>query len=247
VLNIINNTKKYKKDLDAFVFYQEDKNSLQVIVNPLSSKSQDIKFIFQNLKNNTDYTLKTLNKKSDVVVDKSAVENEKLRNIFNSFSFILTIVCLFIPYKMLVDEKNTLTAIVFSPVKNNSILLSKIMYTCLLYLLGCLYSMFSFDLSINTVIVLFLLGPIYCVFGLLSGIFCKSKYISYLFYPLSTVLIILPMIINKMLDYKKIIDSLNNDIVVLLCTISIELLLFMVLYFGLNYVFKMKLRRNRIC
>jgi hypothetical protein len=237
-LSMINSS----KNLDAFVLYQKENNLLTVIINPQSSKSQDLKFIFENLKTSTEYSLKVLDKQ---II--ATVENEKLRNIFNSFSFILTLVCLFVPYKMLVDEKNTLTSIVFSPVKNSNILASKIMYTCVLYLIGCLYFMASFDLSIKIIAVLFLLGPIYCVFGLLPGIFCKSKYISYLFYPLSFVVMMLPMIIGKMLDYKNIIDSLNNNNVTLICTMLFELLLFVVLYYGLNYVFTLKLRRERIC
>lgn len=236
------NIMKNKSDIDAFVYYQEKNNALQVIINPISSKSKDIQFIFQNIKYSTDYKLTILNKESN-----AQEENERLRNIFNSFSFILTLVCFFIPYKMLADEKNTLTAIVLSPVKNSTILLAKIMSVCLLYSVGCFYFMISFDLSIKIIVILFLIGAILSLFGLLAGIFSNNKYITYLFYPLTGIIIMLPFVINKMIDYKNLIWTLNNSISAFLLIVLLEILIFVIFYIALNFVFKVKIRRDRVC
>lgn len=237
-LTKINNS----NDMVAYIFHENDNNSFQVILNPKSSKAVDVNGIFENLKNTTEYSLKVLNKELD-----SADENNNLRNIFNSFSFILTFVCLFVPHKMYTDEKNTLVAIVLSPIKNSTILPAKIISTCLIYFVGCLYFTYSFNLSINVFIVLFLLGPIYSVFGLLAGILSKNKYISYSFYPISALLILLPFFINRMLNYKKIIYALENNVITLLMTVSFQLIIFFILFLCLNNIFKVSLRRERIC
>ncbi len=236
-LNQINS----QKNMDVFVYFERNSKVLQIVINPKSSKSKDIDFLFRQFKTNTDYQLNILEKKEG-----TQSENERYKNIFNSFFFILTFVCVLIPYKMFVDESKTLKAIILSPVKNNSILTAKILSTSLIFSVACLYFLVSYDLSLNVILILFLVGLLYSLFGILFGIFSDRIVISFIFYPILIIITILPMILNNMLDYVSLINTLNNDMSKLLLILCFQILIFLILFYGLTVVFKLKLRSERI-
>lgn len=225
-----------KTKADAFVYYIKD--TLQVIINPTSTKSQDIDFIFSQFKTNTDYSLNLMDENRE-----TQSENDRLKNIFNSFSFVLTFLCILIPYKMFIDEKKTLKALLFSPIKNNSILSAKILTTSLLLAVACLFFLVAYDLSLNLISVLFLFGMLYILFGLLFGIFSDRKVISFVLYPVLILITLSSMIMNNKMDYVSLITILNEDIYKLL---GVQGLLFLAMFYSLTYVFKVKLRRDRI-
>lgn len=229
-----------KKDTDVLVYHQKKDDSLKVIINPISDKSNYLEYIFGMYRVETDYTLKVLEPKGNAVT-----EAERLRNIFNSFSFVLTFICLMMPYRMMADERKTLTALVFSPADNNAILWAKLLCTAFIYSVACLYFMVAFDLPASLISVVFLLGLIYSVLGMAAGIFSDYKVVSIMFYPLFLGMTILPMVINRVVDYPAVIRILNTDLWAMAVALLSQLVLLAIVCYSLGLLFKLKLRKER--
>ena len=224
------------KDVDAIVFWNKDKESIDIYQN--TNKGNDIKVVLNQMINKLDYELKYIGNNS---------EDEKLRleNLITKFSFIAIFVCLIIPYKMIVDERKYMKAIVFSPIKNYSIILSKVICTILLYSIILLYFYFAENLSIKELILFSLNGLLFIPIGTIMGVMSESKIASIISLIIMFMCpVIMSNIINNNMD--GILYLLNDNYMFLMVGI-LAVIIFIAINIIATYIFNIKLRRDRVC
>jgi hypothetical protein len=113
---------------------------------------------------------------------------------------LLTLAGFGIPSLLFQDDKAVFKALVFSPVSNAKIVLSKFFASAITFLLALIpvYVIVSDTQSIIFMVVLFFIGLVYISLGTLFGVFSGNSSISYLTHPIQLLLIILPLLPNPL-------------------------------------------------
>ncbi|WP_368487947.1 ABC transporter permease [Clostridium sp. BJN0013] len=231
-----------KNDVDAFVFYDEKSKIIKVVENKSTTNSKYVGSVLKQILNKTDFQIKYIGEYQPDINNM-----DKFKYLLNSFTFILTFVCILLPYKMFVDEKKTLSALILSPIKNYEIIFSKTICTILLFSIDALFFYVSQGISIKEIILLFLVGLIYISLGMFMGIFSDSKKVSVMFYPFMFIVMIFPSFLTK--PFNKLSNAFYNAIEnnwIFVLDMLILLIVFSIMILIVNYIFMLKLRRERI-
>jgi hypothetical protein len=148
---------------------------------------------------------------------------------------------------MFIDEKKTMNALVFSPIKNYEIIIAKTVSTILLFCFATLFFHVSQELSLKETFLIFLIGLIYIPIGLLMGIFTDNKIVSAIFYPIMLISIVFPIALKNALEkITKVYDMAMSNNWSFIVDSFILIIIFLMMMLLVNYVFLLKLRRERV-
>lgn len=183
-----------KSAVDAFVLIKE--GDIVVFRNDQSIKSYYVKPIIE----------KALNP-SPIRIEYIGRETNK-RDIYPLFT-LFVFVAFGMPALLFQDDKHVITALLLSPVRPRTILLSKAAATeIILVLLVSFYLFYTDALHLNLFLLIVVIGLNYTACGTFFGIFYDNKYISSLLYPFMLLFIMVPLLPNPLSDWiTEIMDS----------------------------------------
>jgi hypothetical protein len=218
--------------VDAFVFIENDK--ITVLRNGRSMSSYYVRPIIEKMTN-------------PPTVKIEYVGNEAVADI-SSVSMLFAFVCFGLPSLLFQDDKDTIKALIFSPVKNRTILLSKVGTSAFMFsLLGIFYLFFIDAMKLNLFLAIFAIGLLYIAVGTFLGIFSDNKYVSALTYPLMLFLVILPLISNPVTDMmNETLDACLFSSTIPVPQLIVLFLAFTILLLFDLHIFKIKIARMKI-
>lgn len=181
-----------KKNSDYICYIHSD-DKIHIVQQEESEVTEYIKgYIESSLYNNKDYEVEFL-----------ADEREKLD--FSKFSILISFICIYMGYRVIYDEKNTIEYLLLSPEKNANIINAKFVSVVFFYFLSCCGYCFFLGESKSEVLFMFFFGCLFIPLGLLMGVYSRRKFISGLAY-------VLVFIVLLFLLYSNSLHNLMNNL-----------------------------------
>lgn len=171
----------------------------------------------------------------------------KVESNVKMYMLIVVFIAFCLPFKFFEYDKNTLEMILCSPIRNNNILYAKYLcIVCILLISTILYAL-KLQVNIYLMIILFLIGMLCISIGSIAGIFNDNKWVGYMVYLVSLLLMMIPTIFKK--EYVIVLKSLNyilQDNKLLLMSTLILVASNFILFLILVVLWNKKLRRMRL-
>jgi hypothetical protein len=207
--------------------------------------------IFRNDRSLKSYYVRPAIKKavttSPIQIEYIGNENSIKKELFSLF-FLFIFVGFGMPALLFQDDKDVINALLLSPVKNRTIVMSKLgTAVVLLVLLGFFYLLYIDTVKLNLFVVIVVIGLNCTALGTLFGIFYDNKYVSLLIYPIMLFFMILFLFPNPLSDWiTEIMNSVFFSSKIPLVPVIILLLTFAGLLLLTFVFFGMKIKMKRV-
>lgn len=202
------------KDTDAFVSTSGNDEAVRVVINPFSSNAEILELIINQLSITTEYR----------PVVKDAPEHESSVHV-QVFLILYAVAVMLIAYSSVLDEKNMLTALLCSPMRDSDIVIAKLCMVWFFALILCCFECFLYGTDLRVAVLLLLLGGVYGLIGILFGVLKGQKMATAIFWGILIVISMAQIAAGHVVNVDSLISMFGVSLIALIMVAGVLLVL----------------------
>lgn len=242
ISNFENTKNYYLKNSNIDLFFKKDNGKIKAYINPYSDKTEISTSFIDNLNYSDNYKIK-------VISDNKNKENKNDYDILkiSIMIFIIssTIITMILPYLTMSRDKDKISFIAASPVKDRDIVLSKYCLIIIFYILFCITLNMLIDFKFIYILVLSLIQLPIIAFSFISATLYKHKIISFIFISLGVLMLYLVLIICNFINLSDISEILISNKILFYVLIIANACMALLMYYISVYTLKLELRYQK--